>query len=261
MTSEQHTHGDERDDGAGTDEVTAFADRVFASALGGIETLSIYLGDRLGWYRALAEGEPLDAPTLAARTGTDERYAREWLEQQAVSGILTVDDADAEASARRFSLPPAHAEVLADADSLDHLAPLGRFLAATAAQLPALLDAYRTGGGVAWAQLGEDARDAQGDINRPWFLRELAPALATVPSLHSVLSRPGARVADVGSGHGRSRRRAATRRRRGSPTGCGSTTSPASPSLRRTSSTPRSSSRRCTTCPSPSKCSRRSAGP
>jgi hypothetical protein len=199
MTSEQHAH--DRD----PDAVRAFADHVFASALGGLETLSIYLGDRLGWYRALAEGA-LDAPTLAARTGTAERYAREWLEQQAVSGILTVEDdpvdADAEGSTRRFSLPPAHAEVLTDADSLEYLAPLGRFVAATAGQLPALLDAYRTGGGVAWEQLGEDARDAQGDINRPWFLRQLAPALATVPSLHSVLARPGVRIADVGSGHG-----------------------------------------------------------
>jgi 2-polyprenyl-3-methyl-5-hydroxy-6-metoxy-1,4-benzoquinol methylase len=186
----------------GPDAVTAFADRVFASTLGGFELLSIYLGDRLGWYRALAEGEPLDAASLAARTNTQERYAREWLEHQAVSGILTVDDPDAEASARRFTLPPPHAEVLADPDSLNYLAPLGRVFAATAGQLPALLDAYRTGGGVSWAQLGEDARDAQGDINRPWFLQELAPALAGVPSLHSVLSRPGARIADVGSGHG-----------------------------------------------------------
>lgn len=212
MTSEQDTQGTDTqgtdtrgtasDGEADSDAVTAFADRVFASALGGFELLGIYLGDRLGWYRALAEGEPLDAATLAARTGTGERYAREWLEHQAVSGILTVDDPDAEASVRRFSLPPAHAEVLANPDSLNYLAPFGRFVAASAGQMPALLDAYRRGGGVSWAQLGEDARDAQGDINRPWFLQRLVPALAGVPSLHAVLSRPGARVADVGTGHG-----------------------------------------------------------
>jgi SAM-dependent methyltransferase len=202
MTSEENTQGTDSDGDADADAVAAFADRVVASAIGGLELLSIYLGDRLGWYGALAEGEPLDAPTLAARTGTGERYTQEWLEQQAVSGILTVDDPDAAASARRFTLPPAHAEVLANPDSLNYLVPFGRFLAASAAQLPALLDAYRTGGGVSWAQLGEDARDAQGDINRPWFLQQLVPALAGVPTLNAVLSRPGARIADVGTGHG-----------------------------------------------------------
>jgi SAM-dependent methyltransferase len=182
--------------------VTAFAEHVVAVTLSTFELLSIYVGDRLGWYRALAEAGPLDAPTLAERTGTHERYAREWLEQQAVYGILTVDDADAAASARRFALPAAHAEALTNPDSLDYVAPLGRFAASIGAQLSPLLDAYRAGGGVAWADLGDDARDAQGDINRPWFLQRLGDALAGVPSLHEVLSRPDARVADVGSGHG-----------------------------------------------------------
>ena len=180
----------------------AFADRVFAATLGAFEVLSIYLGDRLGWYRALAEAGPLDASSLAERTGTQERYAREWLEQQAVYGILAVDEADAAASDRRFSLPEAHADALVNPDSLEYVAPLGRFVAAVGGQLGPLLEAYRTGGGVSWEQLGTEARDAQGDINRPWFLHRLGDALAGVPSLHEVLSRPGARIADVGTGHG-----------------------------------------------------------
>lgn len=183
------------------DSATEFADRVFASALGAFETLSIHLGDRLGWYRALAEHGPLDAPALAAATGTHERYAREWLEQQAVNGILTVEHV-AGASARRYALPAGHAEVLTDEESLDYLAPLARMVASAAAQLGPLLEAYRTGGGVPWDRYGDDARDAQGDINRPWFDRRLAGALAGVPELHAVLSRAGARIADVGCGHG-----------------------------------------------------------
>ncbi|GAA1760160.1 class I SAM-dependent methyltransferase [Agromyces humatus] len=190
MTTEQH------------DATTAFAERVFADTLGAFGVMSIYLGDRLGWYRALADDGPLDAPTLAERTGTQERYAREWLEQQAVYGVLTVDDPDAAASARRFALPPAHADALVNPDSLDYVSPLGRFIAAAGAQLGALLDAYRSGGGVSWAQLGDEARWAQGDINRPWFLHRLGDALAGVASLHEVLSRPGARIADIGMGHG-----------------------------------------------------------
>jgi hypothetical protein len=76
MAPDENTQGTYSDGETDADAVTAFADRVFASTLGGLEVLSIYLGDRLGWYRALAEGEPLDAPTLAARTNTQERYGR-----------------------------------------------------------------------------------------------------------------------------------------------------------------------------------------
>src|SRR5687767_12410660 len=71
----------------------AFAERLFGSALGAIDLLSAYLGDRLGWYRSLAADGPATPRELAARTSCDERYAREWLEQQAVSGVLSVEGA------------------------------------------------------------------------------------------------------------------------------------------------------------------------
>lgn len=176
------------------DEAETFADEVFGRLIGGFETLSIYVGDRLGLYRALAQ-EPRTVDDLARETGMHPRYAREWLEQQAVAGILAVEG-DA------FVLPAAHARVLADPSSLLYSAPLARMMAAAAVRLPDLLAAYRGGGGVGWAEFGDDARDAQGDVNRPWFARELADALASAPSLHAVLSRPGARIADVGCGHG-----------------------------------------------------------
>lgn len=177
-----------------------FADRVFGSVLGAIELLSIHLGDRLGWYRALADAGPLSAAELAERTGTVERYAREWLEQQAVSGILTVEASDAAAD-RRFALPAAHAEVLADTSSLDYMAPVARMITAAAMQAGSLVDVYRHGGGVPWEQLGPDARESQADVNRPWFDRRLGEALAAVEPLHAVLARPDARIADVGCGH------------------------------------------------------------
>lgn len=199
-------------DAAAGPAVDAFAERLFTATLGAIEVLSVHVGDRLGWYRALAETGPLTSTALAERTGTHERYAREWLEQQAASGILAAEDlaagpalaadpADA-ARERRYALPAAHAEVLTDGSSLAYSAPLARFVGAVGPQLPHLLDAYRTGGGVSWEQMGEDAREAQADVNRPWFERELAPALAGVPDVHDVLSRPGARVVDVGCGFG-----------------------------------------------------------
>lgn len=179
-----------------------FNGKIFTALLGTMETFSIYLGERLGWWAALAAG-PLTASELANRTSTDERYAREWLEMQAVYGNLSViEDGGSMSEQRRFALPPAAAEVLTDERSLNYLGALPRMFASVGAHLEHLLEAYRTGGGVSWAELGADARESQAAINRPWFDSELAPALAGVPDLHAVLSRPGARIADIGCGEG-----------------------------------------------------------
>lgn len=179
-----------------------FNEKIFTALLGTMETFSIYLGERLGWWRALA-AEPLTATELADRTSTDERYAREWLEMQAVYvNLSVVDDSGDDPNQRRFALPPAAAEVLADERSLNYLGSLPRMFASTGAHLEHLLEAYRTGGGVSWGQLGADAREAQAAINRPWFDSELAPALAGVSEVHDVLSRPSARIADIGCGEG-----------------------------------------------------------
>ncbi|MET8005358.1 class I SAM-dependent methyltransferase [Nonomuraea glycinis] len=112
-----------------TTKTDEFADRLLQAALGTIEILAIHLGDRLGWYRALAEQGPAGPAELAVRAGGAERYAREWLEQQAAAGILEV------APDGRFALPPGVAEVLTDRSSLAYLAPLARMLAAAATQL------------------------------------------------------------------------------------------------------------------------------
>lgn len=179
-----------------------FADRMLGSALGWIDLMSAYLGDRLGWYRSLVEQGPSTAAELAARTATSPRYAREWLEQQAVSGIVLLEEGDdGMPASRRYSLPAAAAEVLTDGTSLAYLGPLSRMFAAVGGALPELLSAYRTGGGVGWERFGPDAREAQADINRPWFA-QLPAAFAGIASLHAVISAPGARVADVGMGGG-----------------------------------------------------------
>jgi 2-polyprenyl-3-methyl-5-hydroxy-6-metoxy-1,4-benzoquinol methylase len=172
-----------------------FAERLFQASLGTVEVLSAYLGDRMGWYRALADAGPATPAELIARAGGAERYAREWLEQQASFGILTVEDG-------RFALPPGAAEVLTDERSLSYLAPLARMLGAAAIQLPALREAYRTGGGVGWAAFGTDMRESQADMNRPWFEQMLPEALAGVADLHGTLDRPGTRIADIGCGGG-----------------------------------------------------------
>jgi SAM-dependent methyltransferase len=175
-----------------------FGERLFGAVLGAQLVQAAYLGDRLGFYRALA-GQPLTAAELAARTGTTERYAREWLEHQAVCGVLT---AEGPAEARRFTMPEGVAEVMTDVLSPNHVLPLARMVAGIGRHLDALTKAYRRGGGVSWDQFGPDARESQAAANRPLFLgampREYLPS---VPEIDAVLRR-GGRIADVGCGFG-----------------------------------------------------------
>jgi len=181
-----------------------FVGQLFMAGLGGFELLNVYVGDRLGLYGLLADGRTVTSSELANAAGIHERYAREWLEQQAAAGVLEVDDSDADASDRRYSLPPAHAEALADPDSPFSMAPLTRTFVAAAQALPKLLDAYRSGGGVEWSEFGDDMIESQGDFNRPWLLGQFGTEiLPGIPDVHERLSAdPPARVLDVASGVG-----------------------------------------------------------
>lgn len=183
-------------------ETEELAQRVFESVLGAQEVQAAHLGHLLGWYEALADAGPMTSAELASATGTAERYAREWLEHQAVCGYLVVEDPALAPGERRFSMPEAHAAVLADRDSLAYTLPLARFVASVGTHLDEVAQAYRSGSGVTWAVLGDGAREAQADANRPMFLHQLGQELLpAVPDLDARLSA-GARVADVGCGEG-----------------------------------------------------------
>ncbi len=120
-----------------TDQVRdSFVERLFASALGTMDVFTVYLGDRLGLYRVLAECGPLTPGELAARAGINARYAREWLEQQGATAILEVDDEAKPELERRFSLPAGHAEALVDPESMHAMAALCRSLAALGGVAP-----------------------------------------------------------------------------------------------------------------------------
>ena len=179
----------------------AVAMRLMMAAIGSFDLLALHLGTTLGLYQALQDGGPATSADLAARAGIHERYAREWLEHQAVGGYLTADGSP-DAAARVYTLPAATAEVVLDTGSLAYSAPMGRILAGVAAKMPDLVEAYRAGGGVSWEDFGPAARESQAAMNRPWFEVRLGPALTGVPEVHEVLRRPGARVADLGSGGG-----------------------------------------------------------
>ncbi len=184
-------------------ERDAFIERLLKSAGGVFDIFSIYIGDRLGYYRALAGGW-LTSVELASQTGTNERYAREWLEQQTVNGIIEVEDDRADAESRRFRLPESRAEVLVERDSLNYLAPLAQLVVGVTRPLEQLVDAYRTGKGVPYNNYGRDLVEGQGGINRATFLQEIGSSwLPSIPDLHARLQAdPAARVADFGCGVG-----------------------------------------------------------
>jgi len=182
----------------------AMVGRVFEACLGMFDVLSVYMGDRLGLYRALRDGGSATPDELARRAGIDARYAREWLEQQAATGFLDVADATAPPHERRFALPESFAEPLLNPESPYSIAPLARSVVACAQVMPHLLDAYRTGGGVDWSAYGSDMIEAQGDFNRPWLVNAFgSEILPAIPAIHERLAaEPAARVADVGCGVG-----------------------------------------------------------
>jgi cyclopropane fatty-acyl-phospholipid synthase-like methyltransferase len=168
------------------------------------ELMTVYLGDNLGLYRALDRAGSMTAPELAKETGIFERYAREWLEQQAAAGILTVDDVSAGVDERRYVLPPGHIEPLLDLESPYSMAPFCKSFVAVSGAMPALVDAFRSGGLVPWSAYGRDMIEAQGDFNRPWLVGSLGTEhLPSIQDIHARLSsEAGAKVADVACGVG-----------------------------------------------------------
>jgi SAM-dependent methyltransferase len=179
----------------------ALADRLFKSLIAANELASVWLGLRLQLYEALRERGPATVDELAGRAGIDARYAREWLEQQAVAGLLDVEDA-ADAGARRYALPEAHAQVLLDADHPAHAGATAWWIGSLAEVLQRIPGIYRSGEGLPYPEYGADARLAIANFNRPMFANDLAGWFAAVPELQARLEASGARVLDVGCGIG-----------------------------------------------------------
>ena len=183
------------------DRTRALADRLFESELRTLELYTIYIGERLGLYRALVDGGPASSVDLADRTGTNERYVREWLEHHAASGLLVVDDAAAGPLVRRYSLPAEHVPVLADSDDIRYAAYRSIDMVRHGRTLPALVEAFRTGDApppLSWEPEG------RAEFNRALFLNLMGTEwLPAIEDLDRRLSaEPPARVADVACGTG-----------------------------------------------------------
>ncbi len=182
----------------------ALAERMFGAALGAIDTFTAYLGIRLGLYHALADRPGMRPDELGHLVGIAPRYAREWLEQQTVAGIVACDDRTAADEERRYRLPAGHATALLDSEHPAHVGALALACAGIAGVLPQLLDAYRSGGGVPYSAYGADFRDGQAAFNRPAFVHDLASSwLAVFPDLHARLTKGDpVRIVDVACGAG-----------------------------------------------------------
>jgi len=185
-------------------QARALAVRMFLAMLATQELLSTYLGVRLGLYEELADGGPGTADEVAGRAAVAPRYAREWLEQQAVAGLLAVDDPGKPAEERVYSLPPGHDEVLREsANPLSMVALSVLPLGGIARALPELLEAYRSGDGVPDEAFGDDWRNGHSGANRALFSHFLVPWIERhLPDVNAQLSAPGARAADVACGAG-----------------------------------------------------------
>src|SRR5215468_8967814 len=156
--------------GGPADAAAALSQRLRHDMVCALELFTVYLGERLGLYRALAADGPATSAELAERTGTDELYVREWLEHHAASGLLDVDDPATGPLARRYRLPAAYVPVLADPDDVRYQAFNGVEVVRAGRWMAQVVDAFRTGGGpppLSWAPEG------RAEYNRARYLNLL----------------------------------------------------------------------------------------
>ncbi len=164
-----------------------------------LNTALVVMGDRLGLYRALAGAGPLTPTELADRTGTAERYVREWLNAQAAGGYVEYDPESA-----RYTLPPEQALALTDPDSPAYLPGFFQIALGSVVDSPRITEAARSGEGVGWHEHNHDVFDGCERFFRPGYHANLITSW--LPSLDGVIEKlqRGGTVADVGCGHGSS---------------------------------------------------------
>jgi SAM-dependent methyltransferase len=177
----------------------AFVKRFIGDLGTAMHVPTVVIGDRLGLYRAMADGEAVTPAELAERTGTDERYVAEWLNAQAAAAYIHYD-----AGTGSFRLPPEHAAVLVDGGG-PVFVPAGFQLVASAFKdEPMITEAFRTGEGVAWHDHHPDLFVGGERFFRAGYATHLARSwLPALDGMEKKL-RAGATVADVGCGHGAS---------------------------------------------------------
>jgi 2-polyprenyl-3-methyl-5-hydroxy-6-metoxy-1,4-benzoquinol methylase len=158
----------------------------------------VVTGDRLGLYKAIAENGPVTASELAENTVTNERYVREWLSTQAASGYVDYD-----AQSNKFSMNPEQQAVFADENSPYFMTGGYYSIAAMYTDEPMLTAAFTTGEGIGWGEHHGCLFCGAAKFFRPSYQANLVSSW--IPSLEGDVVeklKKGAKVADVGCGHG-----------------------------------------------------------
>jgi len=166
------------------------AEELFTGLRSALEILAVDVGVRRGLYEVLAAHGAMTPHDLAKAAGIHPRYAREWLEQQAVAGVLIVTGAAAhDGYDRRYELPAEHRRVLLDRDDPLYLATGPQFISSIAEVLPELLEAFGSGGGVPYEHYGRGTREGIAGLNRPMYQPEtVATWVAALPEVHRRLT-------------------------------------------------------------------------
>ena len=182
-----------------SDKLQQFLGKAVGDMGAAMNTALIIIGERLGLYKAMAGAGPLTPADLAARTGTAERYVREWLCAQAAGGYVTYDP-----ETKAFTLPPEQALALADETSPCYLPGAFQIASALIHDEPKLREAFKSGRGVGWHEHDPNLFEGTERFFRPNYAANLVSSW--IPALDGVEEklRRGAKVADIGCGHGSS---------------------------------------------------------
>ena len=181
------------------DKLMEFVFRVVGEIGATLNTALVVMGDRLGLYRALAGAGPTSAADLAERTGTAERYVREWLNAQAAGGFVTYDP-----DSGRYTLPPEQAMALTDESCPAYLPGFFQIALGSVTDSPRITEVAQTGAGFGWHEHVHDVHEGCERFFRPGYNAHLIAEW--LPALDGVVTKleTGAQVADVGCGHGAS---------------------------------------------------------
>jgi SAM-dependent methyltransferase len=181
------------------DKLMSFVYRCVGEVGAALNAALVVMGDKLGLYRALAGAGSLSPAELADRTATSERYVREWLNAQAAGGFVSYDP-----DSGRYTLPPEQTVALTDETSPAYLPGFFQIALGSVIDSPRVTEAVKTGAGIGWHDHVSDVHEGCERFFRPGYNAHLVAEW--LPALDGVVAKldRGARVADVGCGHGAS---------------------------------------------------------